>query len=108
MDKTWIKEEIQTNLRDNDTWVIRGVVAIYNLQTTDEQRKQETTENNGVGFNGVDGYIMSSFAEQIQTWMNNRSPRKFRFPLSQKQLKIARKKIIKYAGQLTKIANSEI
>jgi len=108
MEKTWNKNEIKRNLQKDDLWVIRGVLAIYNRQTSEEQQIQDTKEHNGVGFNGVDGHIMSSFAEQIRQWESNPSPQKYRTPLSVKQLQIARKKIIKYSGQLTKIANGEI
>ena len=104
-DKVWTKEEIRENLSNLDVWVTKGVVAIFNYQTIDEQRCEETQDNNGVGFNGVDGHIMSSFAKQIN---NFRPGGKFRTPLSPKQMTIARKKIIKYSGQLTRIANGEV
>ena len=58
----------------------------------------DTHEHNGVGFNGIDGGIMSSFSEFYK---------KTGF-LTYKQMKIARKKMLKYAGQLTKIANGEV
>jgi hypothetical protein len=103
----WTKESIKENLQNNDTWVIRGVVAIYNLQTSEEQRLERTKEHNGVGFNCIDGDIMSSFATQIIQW-NNDTIKKFHTPLSKKQLKLARKKILKYVGQLTNIANGEL
>jgi hypothetical protein len=103
-DRTWTKEEITENLKTNDTWVFRGVVAIYERQTADEQASEETKHHNGVGFNGVDGRIMSSFAKQIINW----NPDKFRSPLSPKQTQLARKKIMKYSGQLAKIANGVI
>ena len=102
--KIWTQAEIKDNLAEHDVWVTKGVVAIYNYQTADEQACEETKDHNGVGFNGVDGHIMSSFAKQI----NNFRPGKFRSPLSKKQMTIARKKIMKYSGQLTKIANGKI
>lgn len=103
-ERIWTKEEIKGNLLKDDQWVARGVVAIYEYQTADEQRVEDTVESNGVGFNGVDGRIMSSFAKQIIKW----NPDKFRTPLSPKQFNIARKKIVKYSGQLAKIANGLI
>lgn len=103
-DKVWTVEEIKDNLKTKDVWVTKGVVAIFDRQTADEQASEETKHHNGIGFNGVDGRIMSSFAKQI----NNFRPGKFNTPLSKKQMEIARKKIMKYAGQLTKIANGEL
>lgn len=91
----WDKEKIIELLENSDEMVRRSVVKIYQYQTDDEQRTEQTRHHNGVGFNGVDGEIMSSFAKQIM------SGRK----LTDNQLGMARKKIRKYAGQLTKIAN---
>lgn len=102
--KVWTKEEIRENLESHDHWVTKAISAIYKYQTADEQASEETKHHNNVGFNGVDGRILSSFAKQI----DNFRPGKYRTPLSPKQLKIARKKIVKYSGQLAKIANGEM
>ncbi len=102
--KVWTKDEVSTNLKKDDVWVIRGIVAIFNYQTADEQASEETKEDNGVGFNSADANILSSFAKQIQKW----NPDKLRTPLSPKQFIIARKKMVKYSGQLARIANGEI
>ncbi len=104
---TWTKDQIKAELSSKDIWVTRGVVAIFNKQTDFEQAAEETQEDNGVGFNGADANILSSFAKQIQKWNNAPRP-SFPNPLSPRQMEIARKKIQKYAGQLAKIANGEI
>lgn len=88
----FIKEQLATN----DAWVLRGVAAIYKYQTADEQSSEETKHSNGVGFNGSDANIMSSFAKQLAR----------RGSLSEKQLVIARRKIQKYARQLVRIASA--
>ncbi len=102
--RIWNKEEIRDNLQNDNHWLVRGVVAVYEYQTADEQVSEETRESNGIGFNAVDAGIMSSFAKQIKKW----DPVKFNSPLSPKQLVIARKKMIKYSGQLARIANGEV
>jgi hypothetical protein len=107
MEKTWTKEEIQSNLIDNDIWVYRGVVALYERQTDEEKEIGDTKVRNNAGFNGRDAQIMSSFACQIIDWNDNKF-HKFPTPLSNKQLGIARKRIMKYSGQLAKIANGEL
>lgn len=90
------KAQIRELLLTNDQAVKRGVVAIYNLQTASEQSDLTTKENNGVGFNGLDAEIMSSFAQRLlKGW-----------PLSEKQMVYARKIILKYSGQLLAIADS--
>lgn len=91
--KEFIKEKLVTDQR----WLMRGITAIYKKQTWDEQQSESTKEDNGVGFNGVDAYILSSFAKQIKAGRT----------LSTKQLAIAQKKMPKYAGQLLIIAKTK-
>ena len=96
--KVWTKDEIKGLIETRDDAVIRGMLRIYDLQTESEKVFGDTHEHNGVGFSGVDGEIMSSFSEFVN---------KAGF-LTYKQMKIARKKMLKYASQLTKIANKEL
>ena len=96
--KTWTKEEILNLLANNDEMVKRSVLKLYEKQTDYEKAVQNTEENNGVGFNGLDANLLSSFAEFAL---------KSGF-LTTKQTAIARNKLKKYAGQLAKIANGKI
>ena len=98
MTKTWTKEEIKELLEKNDEMVKRSVLKLYEKQTDYEKATQSTQEYNGVGFNGTDSTILSSFAEFIK---------KTGF-LTTKQTTIARKKLMKYSNQLAKIANGII
>lgn len=91
------KEFVKTMLLSDSNWLYRGILAIFNKQTYDEQQSETTKEDNGVGFNGVDAYMLSSFAKQIAAGRT----------LSPKQLAIARKKMPKYAGQLIQIAKEK-
>jgi hypothetical protein len=102
----WTKERILEGIEQNDAWVWRGVEAIYERQTADEQNEGQTRYRNNIGFNGVDAEILTSFAIQIRRWKEGRSS--YRKPLSPKQTKLARRKIRKYAGQLARIANGEL
>lgn len=102
--RVWTADEIKQGLKSSDEWVIEGIKTIYRYQTAQEQAAGLTQEDNGVGFNGPDSAILSSFAQQINSW----NPNRFRTPLSPRQMEIARQKIIKYGGQLAKIANKEI
>ena len=103
----YTKEQVAEQLKVNDAWLFKGVLAIYAKQTASEQCAGQTQENNGVGFNGVDSPILSAFAEQIKTW-NATAParRRFNTPLSVKQTSIARRLMVKYSGQLAEIANA--
>lgn len=103
--KIWTKEDIKGLLLRNDKAVWKGLLAIYQRQTADEQLQNETCHNNGIGFNGVDAGILSSFAQQVNTYDPLVS--KYKTPLSKKQIDLARKKMIKYSGQLAEIANAQ-
>jgi len=96
--KVWNKEEIRELLEKNDEMVRRGLLVVYALQTYDEKTAEHTKHENGVGFNGLDSEILSSFAKQLKT----------KGYLSPKQIAIARKKILKYAGQLVAVANGKL
>ena len=96
--KVWTKEEIRDLIEKNDEMVKRSVIKLYQYQTEYEKEIKSTEEDNGVGFNGLDANIMSSFAEFAL---------KSGF-LTPKQIKIARNKLKKYAGQLARIANGKI
>jgi len=84
----YIKEQVSVDPR----WAIRGLLRIYADQTAEEQNAGHTHEHNGVGFTGVDGEILSSFAEQVN---------KGRI-MSVKQMALIHKKMPKYATQLEK------
>ena len=96
--KKWTKEEIRFNMETDNKWLFRGLIAIYNRQTQDEKNEAITVHENGVGFGGADANILSSFAKQY-------GERGF---LTKNQIDICRKKMLKYSGQLAKIANKVI
>lgn len=96
--KKWSREEVRFRMETDNRWLFRGLVAIYNKQTADEKSEAITRHENGVGFGGVDANILSSFARQYLE----------RGFLTPKQVHICRTKMLKYAGQLAKIANGEI
>ena len=96
--KKWKKEDIKELLETNDIAVIRGWIRIYELQTEDEKQTEDTHHNNSVGFTGADGYILTSMMNNYIKWGQ----------LTEKQFNLIKKKMMKYAGQLAKIANGEI
>lgn len=89
-------EHIRNCIMTNQTWTEHALVALYRHQTDDEQRVGETREHNNVGFNGVDAPFLSSLASWI---LSGRS-------LTPRQCAAARRKLGKYARQLTLIANN--
>ncbi len=89
------KEFMREQLGANPAWALRGLVRIYDYQTREEQSMGDTKEYNGVGFSGIDGYILSSLAEQYQR----------RGFLSQKQMNLLHRKMPKYWKQLLAISD---
>lgn len=96
--KIWTKEEIAEKLITDLKWLTRGILAIYNRQTYDEQQMLETKHHNGMGFSGADSRFLSAMAQNLQKGWN----------LSEKQIAVSRRMMKKYAGQLAKIANKKI
>jgi hypothetical protein len=91
--KTITKDFIKNQLATNPTWAVKALVKIYERQTIDEQNSQMTKENNGIGFNGLDANILSSFAEQVNKGRN----------LSVKQMTIVYKKMPRYWKQVASL-----
>ena len=98
MPATWTKETIREKIASNDVMVERSLLKLYARQTADEKASQTTSHENGMGFNGTDAFILSSFAEWVTKGAAKGIPEGKR--LSEKQKEIARKKLPKYAGQL--------
>lgn len=89
--------EIKLNILSKDPWLYRAILAIYDRQTEEEKVSEATLKHNGIGFNGVDAKLLSSYAKQL----------KISGMLSFKQRAWARKKILKYVGQLQTIAKEK-
>jgi hypothetical protein len=96
--KVWTTDEIKQMLATRPTAVSRGIVAIWKLQTNSEQNAGHTHESNGVGYSGAHAEFMTSLAD----WINKGKT------LTPKQLASGRRIILRYAGQLTKIANGDL
>ena len=88
----FVKQQLSTN----DAWATKAMVRIYTEnQTSAEKAVQQTRENNGIGFNGTDGMILSSFSEQYKS----------RGSLSPKQMAIVKKSMPKYAKQVISLSD---
>lgn len=108
----WTPERIRAKLATSDVMVERSILKLYERQTSTEQATESTQEHNGVGFNGVDAPLLSSFATYIMRMsrpsVDGRYPaRREGARLTEKQRVIARRKLQKYAAQLARIANGE-
>ena len=90
----WTPQQIQEKLLNNQTWLERGIVAIYEKQTENEKASESTQVKNNIGFNAVDAYMGSYMAKWIKGGKK----------LSGKFLEKARKMMPKYSVQLAAIA----
>jgi hypothetical protein len=97
---------IADKLKSDDRWLYRGICAIYGQQTSTEQSCEQTIEHNKRGFGASDAQILSSFAKQILD--HDVKTSRYPWPLSFNQRAIARKLMIKYAGQLARLANKSV
>ena len=94
--RVWTEEEIKAYVQTNDKVLYGAIKKLYNEQTADEQAAGQTKHYNNVGFNGADSKFMSSIAQFL---IRNGF-------LTEKQKFAARKRMIKYTKQLTKLANA--
>jgi hypothetical protein len=85
---------IKVMLRTNAQWALRGLLRIYENQTSDEQVSETTRHHNNIGFNGADAEILTSLAKQVIGGRN----------LSEKQMTIVYRRMPKYARQLEMVA----
>lgn len=102
------RDAILDKLAQDDKMVVRSLMVLFDRQTEDEQQTEETSHRNGMGFNGRDAGLLSSFAKQVQDWTATPpSQRRYRSPLSPRQMDIARQRLRKYVGQLIEVAISK-
>ena len=102
---TWNRDAINALLITNDRAVERALVVLHDRQTESEKDSRQTTQNNGVGFSGLDAEFFSSLAERVKKG----------WALTPKQLACCRKlnkngwcRLAKYHGQLRDvIANKQ-
>ena len=93
--RIWTEDEIRDYVQTNDKVLYGAIKKLYDEQTEDEKEAGETKHYNGVGFNGADSKFMSSVAEFLIR----------RGYLTDKQKFAARKRMVKYTKQLTRLAN---
>lgn len=91
------KSIVRQMLLTNNEWLVRGLVALLARQVEDEITAETTKYRNARGFNSSDAAILTSLGRQWQT----------RQWLSDRQMTLVRRKMLKYSGQLARIARGE-
>jgi hypothetical protein len=92
---TWTEQQIIALLTCNNRAVERAILAIYDRQTQDEKRSDDTKHDNKIGFSAGDAKKGSYYARWVMSGRN----------LSRHHLNRARRMAVKYRRQLTEIAN---
>lgn len=95
----YTREQVRAKLASDDRWLLRGLVAIYRHQMNDEQEQRLTKYKNNVGFNAADAPVLTEWAKAAEQGDTNFHPT---------ALAIVRSRMLKYAGQLARIANNQI
>lgn len=95
--KIWKQNEIRELLHRSEVARLRGLVQLFYRQTPDEVAGATTLSNNGEGFTTGDAKVLTSYARKLLK--NNQ-------PLTDYEAANLAKRMLKYAGQLTRIANS--
>jgi hypothetical protein len=90
----WTREMVLALLAENPRAVERGLVAIYNRQTADEQVEGVARAQNGRGFNGRDAAFGGVLARDVLAGKTLRG----------RALEIARRMCRTYVGQLVQEA----
>jgi len=91
--RNFVKKQLSTD----KTWATQALLKIFEFQTEIEKMQETTRENNHVGFSGVDGEILTSFAKQYISHGF----------LSPKQMTLLYKKMPKYWMQIIKVSNPD-
>lgn len=90
-------EYIRNQIENNDRWLERGILAIFDYQKKDEQNMDTTLYHNKVGFSGAHASFLSYCAKYIKSGRH----------LTGRFRDKARRFMMHYSDQLARIANGE-
>lgn len=96
--EAWIRHKLGTD----KAWAERALFRIYDYQTQEEKAIKDTAVNNGVGFTGFDGHLLTSMVDDIKRKREKNPGHKF----SNKQFqKILFVKMPRYWKQIYNISD---
>lgn len=93
----WDANKIKDLLIQNDKAVIKGMLALYARQLPEERKYMTATAENGAGFNRIDAPLLTLKSVQAKNQKG----------LPKKDIAQIRPILLKYSGQLAKIANEK-
>lgn len=92
--KTQAKSYIQNQIATNMAWTTKALLTVFANQTADEQRAETTNHHNRKGFTATDAKFMCNVAKKVN-----------RFALTERQLYVVRKKLMKYWKQVFNVCD---
>jgi len=100
----WTATKIRDLLAKSDVFVERALCVLLARQTDTEVQAETVNQHNNMGFTSTDAKFLTSLAKQIQRneYTNIAGKR-----LSYRQRACARKRLMKYARQLARYANTK-
>lgn len=93
--RVWTEDEIRQLVQTNDKVLYGALKHLYACQTESEKSTASTHVHNGAGFNATDAEFLTSICQGLEKYGR----------LTDKQKAVARKKLVKYNKQLTRLAN---
>ena len=96
-----VRELVIERMVEDGSFVVSMLLELYFRQTETERVSGQAAAENGQGFGRMDAAILSSFAEQCLAWgAVPPAKRKYKAPLSAKQVLICRNRLSKYSRQI--------
>jgi hypothetical protein len=96
-----VKELITERMQEDRSFLVSMLLELYMRQTDSEKSAKQAGVENGVGWGKVDAPLMTSFVQQVLQWGGTPpAKRRYKSPLSEKQLTIARNRLAKYSRQI--------
>jgi len=107
----YTKSFVEGKIATSQNWLERAIIALYREQSDTEREYGITYESNNSGFNALDAKKLSYYAKKILKKATKRNIVDWNIvgrTLSQKDLALARVMMMKYSGQLSKMAQGAV
>jgi hypothetical protein len=97
---------LKERLAQDDRWIARGLMVIFNNQTSTEQEERTVRVHNGIGFKAQHAEILTSYALRlqlkngVQSAYDKNQPFQLRMYFTEKQENVLRQLLPVYARQI--------
>ena len=96
-----VRELVVERMREDRAFTLSMLMEMHMRQTETEISMGQASAENGMGWGKADAPLMTSFVQQVLQWGGTPpTKRRYKSPLSEKQLTIVRNRLAKYYRQL--------